>query len=141
MVKFTDDLYWVVCTLAGDARRGYLPHGVNLLVAEPSFPRVRKAVYFVIDRSGNVAYVGKVCRPADVTAVETRLIEHVMEAEKAMTWTKLYAIPLKADTPKVVVEYIEGLVGERLEPYGSKRLPNAARLAATAEALVAEAAA
>jgi hypothetical protein len=138
MVKFTADLYWVTCTLAGKARRGYLPHGVNLLTAEPKFPQVRKAVYIVVDRTGYVAYVGKVCRPIDITAVESRLVEHVEEVAKARTWAKLYAIPLKADTPDVVVEYIEGLVGERLEPYQNKRLPNVARLAATVEALVAD---
>jgi hypothetical protein len=134
--EFTSDLYWVVCTLAGDARRGYLPHWVNLLAAEPRFPHVRKAAYFVIDRSGNVAYVGKVCRPSDITAVGSRLVEHVQDVAKAMTWAKLFVIPLKVDTPNVVVESIEEVVGERLEPYQNRRLPRRARLASAIEALL-----
>src|SRR5262245_3155304 len=101
MIKFTADLYWVACTLAGDARLGYVPDGINLLAAEPKFPRVRKAIYVVVDRAGYVAYVGKVCRSFDVAAVESRLFEHIQEIAKAGTWSKLFVIPLRNDTPSV----------------------------------------
>jgi hypothetical protein len=138
MVKFSDDLYWVSCTLAGGARRGYEPRGVNLRTAEPKFPQVTKAVYFVVDGAGYVAYVGKVCRAGDVRAIESRLKEHVGEAVKASTWARLYVVPLQSSTANVVVEYVEGLVGERLEPYQNKRLPNCARLAPVAAAHLVE---
>jgi hypothetical protein len=140
MLKLTPDLYWVACTLAGDWRRGYLPHGVNLLSAEPRLPHLRKAVYVVTDRAGRVAYVGKVCRPEDIAAVESRLREHVEQLEKAMTWAMLYVVPLKSETPDVVVEYIEGLIGERLKPYQNKRLPNVVRLASIVEEPLADSA-
>jgi hypothetical protein len=135
-VVFTEELYWVACTLAGDARRGYQPRGVNLLTAEHVFPRLRKAVYFVVDRSGNIAYVGKVCRPGDIAAVESRIAEHVEDVTKASTWSRLYVIPLKVDTPNDVVEYVEGLVGERLEPNQNKRLPKTMRRALVAQPFV-----
>src|SRR5438874_717072 len=67
--------------LAGEWRCGYLPEPVNLLSASPCFPRVEKAVYVACDRSGEVAYVGKVARSGG-RALASRLREHVRNREK-----------------------------------------------------------
>jgi hypothetical protein len=122
MARVCNDLYWVACSLAGGWRRGYLPDGVNLLCAEPVFPRVRKGVYIASDRAGKVTYVGKVTR-GDVSAVRSRLLEHVRDRRKAHRWATLHVVPLRDDTPAEVVEELEGLIGRRLMPTMNERLP------------------
>jgi hypothetical protein len=123
MVRMTPQTFWAACVLAGDWRKGYLPDPINLL-AEPHYPRVRKAVYVAVDRDGHVAYVGRVCRPGDLAAVGSRIREHVRTVAKEAVWAQLYVIPLANDTPPEAVALVEGLVGRRLQPYQSRRLPN-----------------
>jgi hypothetical protein len=125
MMRMSPDLYWVACTLAGEWRRGYLPEPVNLLSAGPSFPHVNKAVYVACDRSGNVVYVGKVSRRGRA-AVAARVSEHVRSPDKAGIWAHLYVVPLRTDTPPEIVLELEGTIGRRLTPSGSRRLPRAA---------------
>jgi hypothetical protein len=124
----TRDLYWATCTLAGPWRRGYLERGVNLLSAVPRFPTVRTAVYVACDASGTVAYVGKVARRNDWIAVASRVGEHVTDPAKAEAWAKLYVVPLSHETPAVVVDYLEALTIEFLEPYQNRRRPSTHRL-------------
>jgi hypothetical protein len=96
----TRDLYWTACTIAGNWRRGYLPHGVNLRSAVPKFPLVRKAVYIVCDPAGGVAYVGKVARVGDSLAVASRVNEHVVDPAKADGWARLYASRFGTTPPR-----------------------------------------
>jgi hypothetical protein len=137
----TRDLYWTACTVAGPWRRGHRPRGVNLRSAAPKFPLVRKAVYVVCDSTGTVAYVGKVTRASDSLAVAARVREHVIEPTKATTWSHLYVVPLRVDTPGVVVDYVEASLIELLEPYQNRLHPSATRLASLAQAYMSSAAA
>src|SRR5690349_4012234 len=115
MPKMSDDLYWVVCALAGEWRRGFLPEPVNLHSASPWFPPVDKAIYIACDRRGEIAYVGKVARGGGV-AIAARVREHVRNPAKASTWAHLYVVPLRRDTPANIVLQLEGEIGRRLRP-------------------------
>lgn len=58
----------------------------------------RCAVYVAIGGSGDVLYVGSVCRQ-EPGAVSARMREHIRDGVKAATWDRLWVLPLHPSTP------------------------------------------
>ncbi|MFJ8965875.1 hypothetical protein ACIRG5_41450 [Lentzea sp. NPDC102401] len=69
----------------------------------------RSAVYVVIGGSGDVLYVGSVCRAAP-GAVATRLREHLAEGHKAASWDSVWTLPIHLEGSQEQVRLAEGRV-------------------------------
>jgi hypothetical protein len=114
------ELYRRARVLAGQwaAEPDTAPH--NLAEGASALPGNGPVVYIVGDLMNQVAYVG-----SSMTGASGRLRVHLAEPAKRRTWRSVWLIPLSANTPESEVRRIEGRVGARLHPTGSRRLPKA----------------
>lgn len=114
------ELYRRARVLAGQwaAEPDRVPH--NLAQGASAIPGSGPVVYIVGDLLNQVAYVG-----SSMTGAAGRLRDHLTEPAKRRTWRSVWLIPLSVATPDSEVRRIEGRVGARLRPTGSRRLPKA----------------
>jgi hypothetical protein len=75
-------------------------------------------VYIVCDWAGEVLYVG-----STTCGVKARVIEHLRDVDRTLTWATIWVVPLLDTTPLATVRRIEGLVGRSLRPTHSRALP------------------
>lgn len=118
-MKMTSSLHEAACHMAEsdlfDEARGPVP----LVGDAVLLPEVGNAVYIVTDESGEVVYVGSVARRG---SVRSRMIEHLREEVKRKDWRDVWIVPLKVETQKERVRFLEGRIGRRLGYRG--RLPS-----------------
>jgi hypothetical protein len=93
-----------------------VPYG--LATGPSTVPGDGPVVYVVGSLTNDVAYVG-----SSMTGAAGRLRAHLRESGKRRTWRSVWLIPLRPETPEIEVRRIEGRVGARLCPIGSRRLP------------------
>ena len=75
-------------------------------------------VYIVCDWAGDILYVG-----STTCGVKARMIEHLRDLDRTLTWATVWVVPLRDTTPIATVRRIEGLVGRSLRPAHSRALP------------------
>lgn len=114
--------YSAVARYADEYLEAALPEPVDLGEGKP-IPSYPVAVYVAVGLSGEVLYVGSVCRPDDPAGVASRMEEHLRKLDRLQTWAQLYVVPLRADTPLTTVRRIEGRIGAHLAPVMNRALP------------------
>jgi hypothetical protein len=112
------ELYRRARVLAGQwaAEPDPVPH--SLATGANAVRGTGPVVYIVSDLMNEVAYVG-----SSMTGAAGRLRDHLTESAKRRTWRAVWIIPLSPRTPESEVRRVEGRVGARLHPTGSRRLP------------------
>jgi hypothetical protein len=115
----TSSLYETVCLMAEGDLQAILGSPAHLVGDGILLPDVGNAVYVVTDESGEVIYVGSVARR---DPVKSRLLEHLRDGEKRSAWRNVWVVPLRAETQKERVRFLEGRIGRRLGYRG--RLPS-----------------
>ena len=118
--------YEVLTQYAGDHLLESVPTAVRIGAGE-AVSDYAAAVYVALGLTGEVLYVGSVCRPENPRAVGARLAEHLRRLERFQQWDSLLIFPLKPDTSLADVRRIEGRIGAHLRPSTSKVLPSLRR--------------
>jgi hypothetical protein len=115
------NLYRTAWLLAGQWRGKYdaAPYLLNGRIPV-RLPAGRPAVYIVGNSANQIAYVG-----SSTSGTLGRISAHLREPAKAQHWRSVWVIRLLPHTPEPVVRRIEGRIGDRLKPVGSRRLPRA----------------
>ena len=104
--------------------------GVSLAWSHPwpvparvPFPlNLEAAIYIAYGRDRHCRYVGSVAR-IDTGGLSSRIADHLRDSQKRETWTDLWVLPLKPDTPLVSIRKLEGVIGAHLRPIDNIRLP------------------
>jgi hypothetical protein len=115
------ELYRTAWLLAGQWRGEYDPTPYLLTGRTPiRLPAAGPAIYIVGNSANEVAYVG-----SSTSGALGRIYAHLREPAKAKHWRSVWVIRLLPHTPEPIVRRIEGRIGDRLKPVGSRRLPRA----------------
>lgn len=86
-----------------------------------TMPDASRAVYIAEDGRGAVCYVGSVCRPDDSQGLASHIGEYLAELAITDKWSRLYALPLRGDTPESEVRRLAGDIAGWLLPYDRQR--------------------
>jgi hypothetical protein len=115
------DLYRTAWLLAGQWRGEYDETPYLLTGTAPlRLPAAKPAVYIVSNSANEITYVG-----SSTSGALGRISAHLREPAKAQHWRAVWVIRLLSHTPQPAVRRIEGRIGDRLKPLGSRRLPRA----------------
>jgi hypothetical protein len=91
-----------------------------------SLARVTAGVYVAADRTGQLLYIGSVCRKHP--GLRGRIVEHLRAHKRG--WDHLWVVALRPDTPPSVVLGIEGLAIDLYDPPQNRRRNANAHMAA-----------
>lgn len=80
-------------------------------------------VYIVCDDRDRAMYVGSVHRPGSLSGISDRIASHLVDALKALRWSRLWVLVVDDDQTVEWVRTYEAIVGEELQPTWNERLP------------------
>ena len=92
-------------------------------VGDGALPEFSRGVYVVLDTSGGIAYVGKVCLVLDAGRFHRRVEEHVGDPVKRASFDAVYFFPIKSEFDNRFVEHVEGWFARVLRPSIGQRAP------------------